>query len=405
MKKEYDIVIVGAGPAGTSCAINLASSNLNILIADKSLFPRDKICGGGLSERSINVLKRMPDDIFNKLVSSDNIVISKGARFISPNSMFYDVIPDNNEINGIVCNRKEFDNYLLDNALKYQNINYLNGKLENIIFKDEYFELEFDKCIIKSKFVVGADGANSLVSNKLTDNFKIKKNKIVALRAIFENITGFDERNLIELHFLKEIIPGYFWIFPMGDNKFNVGIGSSKILLKRKKIILKKLFFEAINNNKSINYRFANAKQLSRVEADILPAGGFKNKISGNSFLLIGDAAALVDPFTGEGIGNALLSGEIAAKAIIQAFKEGNFTEKYLFDNYNRLIKKKLNFEFFIHKCFLIFTKKESLVNFFMKKANNSIYFRKAIIKMTNHSKHKIMLFNPLFYFKLFFNK
>jgi len=405
MITNYDVVIVGAGPAGTSCAINLASSNLNILIIDKSVFPRDKICGGGLSERSINVLKRMPDNLFNKLLFLNDIIISKGARFISPNMMYYDIIPDNNQINGIVCNRKTFDNFLLENAIKYNNISYLNIKLKDINFNKNYFELHFEDNLIKTRFLVGADGANSLVSRKLTKNNKIKKNKIVAIRAIFENIKGFDDKNLIELNFLKEIIPGYFWIFPMGKNKFNVGIGSAKILLKRKKIVLKKLLFEIISNNKSINNRFEASKQLSRVEADILPAGGFGNKISGDSFILIGDAASLVDPFTGEGIGNALLSGEKAASTISKCFESGNFSEKYISKNYNIVIRKKLSFEFFIHRWLLKFTCNYKVVNFFMNKANNSDFFRKSIARMTEHSKHKILLLNPLFFIKLIIKK
>lgn len=403
MITDYDVVIVGAGPAGTSCAINLASSNLKILIVDKSEFPRDKICGGGLSERSINVIKRMPDQIFDMLLKFNNIVISKGARFISPNSMHYDIIPDNNKINGLVCDRKKFDNFLLKNVLKYNNISFLNKKLNEINYNDKYFELSFDEFSIKTSFLVGADGAKSLVAKKLTKNNLIKKNKIVALRAIFENVEGFDDRNLIELHFLREIIPGYFWIFPMGENKFNVGVGTANIFLKKKKIILKNLFYDIINNNISVNYRFKDSKQISRVEAEILPAGGFVTQISGNRFILVGDAASLVDPFTGEGIGNALLSGEIAASAILKCFETENFSEKFLIKNYNKRINQRLSFEFFIHRWVLKFTKSERMVNFFMKKANDSIFFRNSIRKMTKHSKHKLMLLNPLFFIKLFF--
>jgi len=405
MITDYDVVIIGAGPAGTSCALNLASSNLKILLVDKSEFPRDKICGGGLSERSINVLKRMPGNLFDKLLLLNNIIISKGAKFIAPNSMFYDIIPENNKINGIVCNRNIFDNFLLENALKYNNISFLNSSLIDIVRINGNFELYFENCKLSTKFLVGADGANSAVSCKLSKNKFIKKNKIVAIRAIYENITGFDDNNLIELHFLKEIIPGYFWIFPMGENKFNVGIGSSKIVLKKKKIILKKLFFDIINNNKSINNRFKNAKIISRVEADILPVGGFGYEISGDNFVLVGDAASLVDPFTGEGIGNALLSGEIASETIIKCFENKNFNKKFIYKEFNSKIKKKLNFEFFIHKFFLFFTTSEKMVNFFMKKANKSVFFRRMIAKMSEHSKHKIMLLNPLFFIKLLFKK
>jgi geranylgeranyl reductase family protein len=404
MEKYYDVIIVGAGPAGCSCAINIASSNLKIAVIDKSIFPRDKICGGGLSDRSINTLKRMPDGIYTDFLREVDKVDSKGARIFSPNQNYFDVIPIDSSTNGFICKRKDFDNFLFNKLKSYPNIEIINAEIIDVKILTEKVLLYTGNESFSAKIIIGADGANSIISKKITENFNIKRNRLIAIRTIYKNISGFDDKNLAELHFLKEIIPGYFWIFPLGNNEYNVGIGSSKVLLKRNNIILKKLFNQIIASNPMISERFRNAQILSRVEADSLPIGGEKTQIYGNRFLLIGDAACLVDPFTGEGIGNALLSGEIASKVIKSCFLKNNFSENEL-SNYESLIKKRLQSEFKIHRAMFYVTKNQRFINFLMNKANTNKYFQKIIQEMIKKNQRKWLLFNPFFYLKLIFNK
>jgi geranylgeranyl reductase family protein len=404
MVNAFDIIIVGAGPAGCSCAINLAASNLKIAIIEKSIFPREKICGGGLSDRSINTLKRMPNEIYNDFLNQVEKVDTKGARLFSPSQLFYDVIPQNTNTNGFICKRLDFDYFLLNKVKAYKNITIINSKIESVEIKSESVILKTDNDIFTAKLIVGADGANSIISRSLTNNFNIKKNKIVAIRAYYKNISGFDERNLGELHFLKEIIPGYFWIFPLGNNEYNIGIGSSKILLKRNKIILKQLMNEIITNNPIISERFKNAELVGRVEADSLPIGGENTKIFGNRFLLVGDAASLIDPFSGEGIGNALLSGEIASKTILNCFSKNDFSENET-KIYHKAIKKRLSGEFKIHRTMYYVTKNVGFINFLMNKANNNRYFQHTIQLMIDNSQKKWLFFNPIFYINLILKK
>jgi len=404
MTKDFDVIIVGAGPAGCSCAINLASSDLKIAIIDKSAFPREKICGGGLSDRSVNTLKRMPDGIYNDFLKNVTKVDSRGARLFSPDQNYFDIIPQNTDTNGFICKRIDFDNFLYQKLKNYQNIEIICDKIKTVDIKSDKLKVSSENNIYNARIIIGADGANSIVSQQLTENSKIKKNRIVAVRAFYKNITGFDERNLAELHFLKDIIPGYFWIFPLGNNEFNVGIGSSKILLKRKKIILKNLLNDLISNNSIISERFKNAEQTGSLEADSLPIGGGATKIFGKRFLLIGDAASLIDPFTGEGIGNALLSGEIASKFVRSAFEKNDFSEKEL-KKYGIAVNKRLSAEFRIHRTMFLVTRNVKFINFLMKKANQSKFFQNVIQKMIDKTNKKWLFFNPLFYINLFIKK
>ncbi len=404
MEKVYDIIIIGAGPAGCSSAINLASSKLKIAVIDKCTFPREKICGGGLSDRSINTLMRMPDNIYHDFLFKVEKVDSKGARLYSPDQNYFDVIPQNAKTNGFICKRIDFDSFLFDKLKTYSNIDIINANINKIDILSDMVLLYSGLETFASKIIIGADGANSVVSKILTNNYQIKRNKLVAVRAIYKNISGFDEKFLAELHFLKEIIPGYFWIFPLGNNEYNIGIGSSKILLKRDRIILKKLLNDIITSNTIISKRFKNAEIIGRVEADSLPIGGEKTQIYGNRFLLVGDAAYLVDPFTGEGIGNALLSGEIASKIIRESFLKNDFSENEL-SNYEKLINKRLGSEFKIHRAMFFVTRNQKFINFLMNKANSNKYFQKIIQEMIVKNQRKWLFFNPLFYLKLIFNK
>jgi geranylgeranyl reductase family protein len=404
MVNDFDIIIVGAGPAGCSCAINLAASNLKIAIIEKSIFPREKICGGGLSDRSINTLKRMPNDIYNDFLKEVEKVDTKGARIFSPSQLFYDVIPQNVNTNGFICKRLDFDNFLLNKVKNYKNISIITSKIDSVEIKNDLAFLKSENESYTTKLLVGADGSNSLISRSLTNNHNIKRNKIVAIRAYYKNISGFDNRNLGELHFLKEIIPGYFWIFPLGNNEYNIGIGSSKILLKKNKIILKQLLNEIITKNPIISQRFKNAELMGRVEADSLPIGGENTQIYGNRFLLIGDAASLIDPFSGEGIGNALLSGEIASKTILNCFSKNDFSENEI-KIYHKAINKRLSGEFKIHRTMYYVTKNIGFVNFLMKKANSNQYFQKTIQLMIDNSQKKWLFFNPIFYLNLILKK
>ncbi len=404
MVNDFDIIIVGAGPAGCSCAINLAASNLKIAIIEKSIFPREKICGGGLSDRSINTLKRMPNDIYNDFLKEVEKVDTKGARIFSPSQLFYDVIPQNVNTNGFICKRLDFDNFLLNKVKNYKNISIITSKIDSVEIKNDLAFLKSKNESYTAKLLVGADGSNSLISRSLTNNHNIKRNKIVAIRAYYKNISGFDNRNLGELHFLKEIIPGYFWIFPLGNNEYNIGIGSSKILLKKNKIILKQLLNEIITKNPIISQRFKNAELIGRVEADSLPIGGENTQIYGNRFLLIGDAASLIDPFSGEGIGNALLSGEIASKTILNCFSKNDFSENEI-KIYHKAINKRLSGEFKIHRTMYYVTKNIGFVNFLMKKANSNQYFQKTIQLMIDNSQKKWLFFNPIFYLNLILKK
>ena len=134
---------------------------------------------------------------------------------------------------------------------------------------------------------------------------------MVALRQYFEGVVGLSDQ--IELHFIDEVRPGYFWIFPLEGDRANVGIGMDHRDIKARGIDLKEALAAAVAST-TFGARFRDARPLEAPVGWNLPVGSRRRPAHGNGFLLLGDAAGLIDPFTGEGIGNALYSARFAVE-------------------------------------------------------------------------------------------
>ncbi len=125
-------------------------------------------------------------------------------------------------------------------------------------------------------------------------------------------------------------MPGYFWIFPLTDNTFNIGYGMVSEAISRKQVNLRKSILQIIHENEAIKKRFENAVPLEDPIGYGLPTGSRKVTISGEHFMLAGDAASLIDPATGEGIGNAMISGILAGRHALKCFQENNFSANFM---------------------------------------------------------------------------
>ena len=406
---DFDVIIAGAGPSGSSCAALLGQKGYRVLLLDKAKFPRDKTCGDGVSGKSLHMLAKL--GILDKVAAAPNAKIN-AITFSSPDGTVVRVdVPkvDGKQVAaGYVVRREIFDNIVFANAKSKKTVTVMEEtEVTDLLYAKDGKQV----CGVKvkprhgaesqytAKVVVGADGANSIIARKLGLGTNDEKHWCVGVRQYWEGVKGLEDS--IELHFVNVAIPGYFWIFPSDNGRANVGLGILVSDKKKKKLDnLQQLMTDIITKEPLFKDRFANAKPVSEFRGWNLPYASQKRKNYGNGFLLVGDAASLIDPFTGEGIGNALMSGGIAADAIDEAFTDNDFSEKSL-KRYWDMLWKEIGAE--VQSSYDIQKRVKSrwLLNYVIKKAATKSEIREAIAGTFINTKSRKTYRSPLFYLRM----
>ena len=229
------------------------------------------------------------------------------------------------------------------------------------------------------------------------------KHNAAAVRAYYENVGGNHADNFIELHFLKDYLPGYFWIFPLPNGGANVGFGMLSSTISERKINLKKALLDIIENRPGIKERFANAKLDGDIVGFPLPLGSKRRQLSGDNYMLIGDAACLVDPLTGEGIGNAVYSGYIAADQAEKCLKANDFSAEFMKDHdvrVWRVMGTELNLSYRLQRL----GNYPGIFNFVLWMASRNVQISDLVYSMFNNIDVRKKVLNPIFWFKMLVN-
>lgn len=405
---NFDVIVVGGGPAGSAAALFAARAGLKTLLLEKAVFPRDKTCGDALSGKSVFILRKL--GLLNELELLPQ-VSAKGVVFSSPKGDMISIKfrgAQQNNVSGYVCKRIDFD-YFLFNKSKSEVASCLEGfktielirngkKVVGIkgIPAGEDKPQEF-----RAKVVIGADGYKSFVSRQLGLYNYNSRHTMVAIRGYYEGVT--EVKDFIEIHYVKVALPGYFWIFPLPNGQTNVGLGMRHIDIKRKKIDLYRKLDEIIESD-LFRHRFVEARRLSKIKGWNLPVGSIFRPNHSDGVLLIGDAAGLIDPFTGEGMGNALTSANLAIEVVKKAIEKNDFS-KAILSEYDRLLKDELSSELKLStRLHRIMRKYPFLINFTIRKAGRNKDVEKWLSSMVADETPKNNLTKPLTYLKLLFS-
>lgn len=376
-------------------------------ILDKAEFPRDKICGDALSLDVINQLSFLSENLVSSFESFSFKIPSSGVRIFSPDHKSIDIpfVQNGIEKCGYICKRKDFDNILFQELKRTNQVTiFENCNVKNIAYSENGARIETTKGNFEGKMLVGADGAYSIVARRLGKIKVDPKHYCSGLRMYYENVQSNNEKNYIELYFLKDILPGYLWIFPMPDNKANVGIGMLSSVITKKKINLKNTLQKSISENPLLKDRLKNAISVETPQGYSLPLGSKKRTISGEHFILLGDAAGLIDPFTGEGIANAIRSGRVAAEHLIKCFEKNSFTALFN-QSYDKEIYRRMWKEFQVSNTLQKLSKHAGLFNFVVKKANQSKKIRQFLIEGMADVEKKGNLIKQISLYKTIFKK
>ncbi len=407
-----DVAVVGAGPAGSSASICLGKAGISHIVFEKSAFPRDKICGDGLSGKVVHQLLQMDQRLVQEMAARKDIFLdSWGVRFVAPNGkdvllpykdgQLKDGLPP-----GFIAARRDFDQFLfshLDPAFADVRtgsaVTMITLQKDGILLQIEH---DGQRYLCKTKLLIAADGAHSAAAKNLIGLRVPPEHNLAGIRAYYRNVTGLHAQNYIELHFTKELLPGYFWIFPLPGQRANVGLTLLSADVRRRKLNLRRLLQQTISEHPELKERFREAEQIGPVSGWGLPAGSFNYPLSGERFLLTGDAAALIDPFTGEGVGNAILSGRLAAQTAANALIEDDFSAGFL-TQYDDEINTRLAREFQVNLNIRRLAGYPWLFNFLFNRLNTNKALQETFSAMFSNLDMRQKLRSPLFYFKLLF--
>jgi flavin-dependent dehydrogenase len=208
--------------------------------------------------------------------------------------------------------------------------------------------------------------------------------------------------NFIELHFIKGFLPGYLWIFPLPNGMANVGAGMLSSHVAKKNVNIRKQMLDAIQHHPDLSKRFKHAELQGKIMGWGLPLGSKRSVLSGDNFMLTGDAGSLIDPFTGEGISNAMFSGMAAAETALKAIQANDFSTALL-RSFDKRVYDRLGSELQISRRLQQLCRYPLLFNMVVNKASKNKAFRDTISCMFDDLDLRSRLKNPMFYLKLAF--
>lgn len=404
----FELIIVGGGPGGAAAALRAREFGLNVLLIDKKVFPRDKVCGDALSGKTVEVLKKLK--LLDKVAEiggfQANAVIFGAPSGKEIRIEFIHSDPTQKSY-GFVLKRYIYDDFLLGEVKKNGAdvregysfdsliLDDITGQVSGIVANDEKGESKQ----FFAPLVIGSDGFGSRVAKQIGNIEKSLKHSMAATRSYYRGVSGLGDA--IELYFLDELKSGYFWIFPMKDGLANVGLGIRKDDLKSNEKNLIELQERVINSTRFKN-RFTEAEIEGKISGWILPSGNIWRKLYSHGVMLVGDAAGLIDPFTGEGIGNAMTSGYISAEVAYRASLANRFDNIYLRE-YEILLKKRLASELKTSTALQNLSRHKWLLNMVIGKAATSKEIKEFISGMLANENAKEELKSPFFYLKLLF--
>jgi len=316
LKQSYDVIVIGAGPAGATLAYELAKRGIGVLVLEKEKLPRYKCCAGGVTDKAAKLLDFDISEVVEDVIYELSFTFKLGKPYLGQHSrpLIYTVMRD------------VFDYFLVKKAQQLGAVLTDGQKVTRVQVGDDWVEISTADNIFRSRLVVGADGAYSVVSRELGMGGSIEYLVGIESEVVVpeEELAKWKSRVHIDLG----CIPGgYAWVFPK-RNHLSIGAGC----LVSKARGLNRRHQKFLSSLSMCNYTIA------RSSSHLIPTCTKGRFVWQDKALLLGDAAGLADPLTGEGIYNAILSAQLAAPVIENSLVGGKFE----LQDYQQIVEKKI---------------------------------------------------------------
>ncbi|MGW5876329.1 geranylgeranyl reductase family protein [Nocardiopsis terrae] len=326
---DADVIVVGAGPSGSTTAYYLAQAGLDVLLLEKTSFPREKVCGDGLTPRAVKQLTAM-----GITFEDEGWIKNHGLRIVGAGVRLELPWPDLAAYPGfgLVRTRFDFDQILVNRAVaagaKLLERTNVTGPLmderSNRIVGVRARNADREPVTFRAPLVVAADGNSSRLSVAMGIRKRDDRPMGVAVRTYFESPRHKDDylESWLELWDRSGekdvLLPGYGWVFGVGDGTSNVGLGILNSTSSFQDVDYRKLL-RRWTDSMPREWGFTEENQKGGIRGAALPMGFNRVPHYSRGLLLVGDAGGMVNPFNGEGIAYAMEAGQIAADVIVQA--------------------------------------------------------------------------------------
>ena len=361
MTNKSDVIVVGAGPAGSATAFHLAKQGLNVTLFEKTSFPREKVCGDGLTPRAVKQIL----DMGIEPTKENGWLRNKGLRVIGGGHRLELDWPDVDGFPnyGLVRTRADFDELLARTAQK-QGVNLFekvrvtgpifdstSGKVigVNIKMEDGRQEQHF------APVVVASDGVSSRMALALGLERRDDRPMGVAVRTYYKSTRSDDDylESWLELRDQNKLLPGYGWIFGMGDGTSNVGLGILDSSPVFQSIDYKDLLKRWLDQTPE-EWGFRDHNMTQPVRGAALPMGFNRQPHYAKGMILVGDSGGMVNPFNGEGIAYAMETGQVAAEVISKSLKaKSEFEREKHLHQYPIVLKDRLGGYYTLGRVFV----------------------------------------------------